>query len=64
MPHLHLGINTCFAVKRWPGPEQWLTIVKNVYLFLEPIHPFEADDASVLDDLRQSVQYWREAMQQ
>src|SRR5215469_3184045 len=28
MPHLHLGINTCFAVKRWPEPEQWLTIVQ------------------------------------
>src|SRR5260221_7409483 len=29
MPRLHLGINTCFAVKRWPEPEQWLAIVKN-----------------------------------
>src|SRR5260370_16881914 len=29
MPRLHLGINTCFAVKRWPEPEQWLDIVKN-----------------------------------
>jgi D-erythrulose 1-phosphate 3-epimerase len=28
-PRLHLGINTCFAVKRWPEPEQWLDIVKN-----------------------------------
>src|SRR5437660_6680813 len=28
MPDLHLGINTCFAVKRWPEPEQWLTIIK------------------------------------
>ena len=28
MPRLHLGINTCFAVKRWPEPEQWLSIVK------------------------------------
>src|SRR5258708_15394480 len=28
MSRLHLGINTCFAVKRWPEPEQWLTIVK------------------------------------
>ena len=28
MPDLHLGINTCFAVKRWPEPEQWLTIVQ------------------------------------
>jgi len=34
----------------------------NVYLFLEAIHPFEADDASVLHDLRESVQHWRVAM--
>src|SRR5712691_2971808 len=26
---LHLGINTCFAVKRWPEPEQWVRIVKD-----------------------------------
>jgi sugar phosphate isomerase/epimerase len=29
MSRLHLGINNCFAVKRWPEPEQWLSIVKN-----------------------------------
>ncbi|MEO8954076.1 MAG: sugar phosphate isomerase/epimerase family protein [Ktedonobacteraceae bacterium] len=29
MPTLHLGINTCFAVKRWPEPETWLTIIKD-----------------------------------
>lgn len=45
------------AVRQWPDDA-------DVYLFLEPIHPFEADDASVLDDLRQSVQYWRSALQQ
>src|SRR5215472_9203712 len=28
MPRLHLGINTCFAVKRWPEPERWISIVK------------------------------------
>src|SRR5690348_16356053 len=28
MFQLHLGINTCFAVKRWPEPEQWIGIVK------------------------------------
>ncbi|HCJ35672.1 MAG TPA: xylose isomerase, partial [Ktedonobacter sp.] len=28
MARLHLGINTCFAVKRWPEPQQWLSIVK------------------------------------
>lgn len=26
---IHLGINTCFAVKRWPEPEQWVRIVKD-----------------------------------
>jgi len=43
------------TIKQWPDDV-------DVYLFLEPIHPFEAGDASVLLDLRQSVQYWREAM--
>jgi sugar phosphate isomerase/epimerase len=28
MPRLHLGINTCFAVKRWPEAERWISIVK------------------------------------
>ncbi len=36
----------------------------DIYLFLEPIHPFEADDTTVLDDLRQSVRHWREALGQ
>ncbi len=43
------------AVQQWPDDV-------DVYLFLEPIHPFEADDDTVLDDLRESVGYWREAM--
>ncbi len=29
MSEIHLGINTCFAVKRWPEPEQWITLVKH-----------------------------------
>jgi hypothetical protein len=45
------------AISQWPDNT-------DVYLFLEPIHPFEADDAIVLEELRQSVQYWQEAMQQ
>jgi D-erythrulose 1-phosphate 3-epimerase len=44
------------TVRHWPDES-------DVYLFLEPIHAFEADDDVVLHDLRQSVQYWREAMQ-
>ena len=34
----------------------------DVFLFLEPIHPFEADDNKVLDELKESVAYWREAL--
>jgi len=29
MPDIHLGINVCFAVKRWPEPERWISLVKN-----------------------------------
>jgi D-erythrulose 1-phosphate 3-epimerase len=36
--------------------------IGDVYLFLEPIHPFEAEDTIVLDELRESVEYWREAL--
>ena len=44
------------AVQQWPDDS-------DVYLFLEPIHPFETGDSLVLHDLRQSVQYWQEAIQ-
>jgi len=41
--------------------EPWLQR-GDVFLFLEPIHPFEADDNRVLDELKESVDYWREAL--
>jgi D-erythrulose 1-phosphate 3-epimerase len=41
--------------------DPWL-MVGDVFLFLEPIHPFEADDELVLDELRESVKYWRDAL--
>lgn len=41
--------------------EPWLT-TGDVFLFLEPIHPFEANDDVVLDELRESVEYWRNAL--
>ena len=34
----------------------------DIYVFLEPIHPFEADESLVLDELRESVRYWRAAL--
>jgi hypothetical protein len=41
--------------------QQWST-ASDIFLFLEPIHPFEEDDRRVLQDLRESVLYWKEAM--
>ena len=29
MARFRLGINTCFAVKRWPLPEEWARIVRD-----------------------------------
>jgi D-erythrulose 1-phosphate 3-epimerase len=29
MSRYRLGINTCFAVKRWPEPERWIAIVRD-----------------------------------
>ena len=29
MTTYRLGINTCFAVKRWPQPERWATLVRD-----------------------------------
>lgn len=45
------------SIQQWPP-------ASDVYLFLEPIHPFEADDADVLRDLRESARYWKEAIAQ
>lgn len=28
MPTIHLGINNCFAVKRWSEPEEWASVVR------------------------------------
>ena len=32
---------------------------EEVYLFLEIIHPFEADENQVLEDVKESVEYWK-----
>ncbi len=48
-----LGINTCFAVKRWPRPEDWAPIVRDRLGLRLVQHSFdlvtpEADDAASL----------------
>lgn len=51
MTRLQLGINTCFAVKRWPEPEDWAAVVaddlglRSVQLSLDLFPP--SFDASV-----------------
>jgi hypothetical protein len=43
------------ALNRW-------TVADEVYVFLEVIHPFEADDDVVLADMRASVDHWHAAL--
>jgi hypothetical protein len=73
-----LGINTCFAVKRWPQPERWAALVRDelgldlvqhgldlVDLETPPdkvIPAFEQDDDQALADLVESARYWRDAL--
>lgn len=44
------------ALRAWPA--------EDVYLFLEVMPPFEADDAVVLDDLRTRARHWRDHLAQ
>jgi len=36
------------------------TKAKEIYLMLEIIHPFEAEEGKILEDLKASVNYWKE----
>ena len=31
MVKINLGINNCFAVKRWPETEEWMSIIKEKF---------------------------------
>ena len=48
--NVRLGINTCFAVKRWPRPADWARVVRDdmgldlVELSLDLLEGFETDD--------------------
>lgn len=48
------------ALREW----QQVSATGDIFVFLEPIHPFEANDSVVLDDLRESVRHWRFALDQ
>jgi len=75
-PCLHIQQTDGKADRHWPFTEQYnkIGIIKpdkvikalekggasKVYLFLEVIHPFEAKEETVINDLVESVKYWKE----
>jgi sugar phosphate isomerase/epimerase len=46
---LRLGINTCFAVKRWPRPEDWVPVVRDRLGLRLVQHSFDLVDRGVDD---------------
>ena len=97
MTVLHLGVNNCFAVKKWPMPRDWAQIcsadldidlvqfsfdlfdpriivpekvieaiegsdARTVHLIVEIVHAFEAEERQVLQDLKTSVEYWKQSL--
>lgn len=74
-PVIHLQQTDGKADRHWPFTEKYNEVgiikpekiinaieksgAKEVYLMLEIIHPFEAEEKTVLEDLKVSVNYWR-----
>ena len=75
-PEIHVQQTDGIADRHWPfideynkkgiiEPTKVLDAIeesgtKEVSLFLEIIHPFEADEEKVLDDITKSVEYWKQ----
>jgi D-erythrulose 1-phosphate 3-epimerase len=54
MTAFRLGINTCFAVKRWPEPEQWATIVREELGLNLVQHSLDLVDIGASDEILQA----------
>ena len=54
MTVFRLGINTCFAVKRWPEPEQWAAIVRDELGLNIVQHSLDLVDVGASDELLQA----------
>ncbi len=57
IPAITFGINTCFAVKRWPQPEAWTQIAVDLGLFhvqfsFDLLDPFLAGNRPAYDRIR------------
>jgi sugar phosphate isomerase/epimerase len=60
---LRLGINTCFAVKRWPRVDDWGPIVRDRLGLRVVQHSFDLSDASVDDGGTLSVDIHRHGLE-
>jgi hypothetical protein len=64
MPKVHLGINTSFAVKRWPEPEDWMRMISEdlhlgvaqVSADLLPLSLGSTTAADYADDVRRAAE--------
>ncbi|MHA1230975.1 MAG: sugar phosphate isomerase/epimerase family protein [Candidatus Helarchaeota archaeon] len=63
---VHLGINTCFAVKRWVEPEEWIKIISDLKLedcqfSFDLLDPFteEITKSMILNDIITNLDKYR-----
>ena len=62
-PFVRLGINTCFAAKRWPRPEDWAAVVRNeLGLDLVELSADLIEGAETPDERRRTVERTRAAL--
>lgn len=54
MTRWRLGINTCFAVKRWPEPSEWARIVRNELELDFVQHSLDLVDVQAPDEILES----------
>lgn len=59
MPNLTFGLNACYAIKRWPEPEEWSRIaaglgVRNVQFSFDLLDPVLVRDEGVFVDTRRA----------
>ncbi len=52
-PKIHIGIDNCFAMKRWTKPDDWARVVKELGMkYIEVVPDMEAEPLLTPDDYR------------
>ena len=53
-PRIHIGIDNCFAIKRWTAPEDWARVVRDLGMkYVEAVPDLECEPLLTPDDYRQ-----------